>query len=44
MNQEVQRNKSKLSRMSQDMGGSQRRKWDEDLGKAITSDKWVGNL
>ena len=44
MNQEVQRNKSKLSRMSQDMRGSQRRKWDEDRGKAITSDRWVGKL
>lgn len=44
MNQEVQRNKSKLSRMSQDTCGSPWWKWDRELGKAITSDKWVGNL
>lgn len=37
----VEEYKSKLSRMSP---GSQRQKWDEDLGKATTSDKQFGNL
>ena len=44
MNQEVQRNKTKLNRMSQDMDGSQRQRWDEGFGKTITSDREFGNV
>lgn len=44
MNQVLQRNKSKLNRMSQGMLGSHRQKRNEGFGKTITSDKGLGNL
>lgn len=44
MNQDVESNKSKSKRMSQDMCGSQRLRRDEGPGKMITSDKGLGDL